>query len=80
MKRAQGLSIETIIIATLLIAVLVIVLFMVTKHNLAFNKGTSDCVSNGGNCVSSTADCISQGGQPLDFICPKATPACCKIS
>lgn len=79
MKRAQGLSIETIIIATLLIAVLVIVLFMVTKHNLAFSKGTS-CESNGGKCIASTAECLSQDRQPLDFVCPEATPACCRIS
>jgi hypothetical protein len=80
MKKAQGLPLETIIIATILIVLLIFVIFFIAKQGGTFTKGTTDCVSNGGNCIVSVADCISQGGQPLNFQCPKATPACCRIS
>lgn len=79
MKKAQGLQFETIIIAVLVIAILFIMVFLITKHGLTFSKSASDCISNGGKCVSSRADCISQEGQPLDFNCPETSPACCKI-
>lgn len=78
MKRAQGLQVETIIIATLLIVILVIVLFLVIRHTTTFAKGTYDCKAQGAECVSSTAKCLEIGGQPMDFKCPEELPACCK--
>ncbi len=78
MKRAQGLSIETIIIAALLIAILIIVLFLVVRHTTTFSKGAFTCEAQGADCVSSVAECLRMGRQPLDFECPEAMPACCK--
>jgi hypothetical protein len=78
MKRAQGIQIETIIIAALLIAVLIIVLFLVVRHTTIFSKGAYTCEAQGADCVSSTAKCLEMGRQPLDFDCPEAIPACCK--
>ncbi len=78
MKRAQGLHIETIIIAALLIALVIVVLFLLARHTTIFTKNVYECEVQGADCVKSTADCLKLGGQPLDFDCPEAMPACCK--
>lgn len=78
MKKAQGLSLETIIIAAILLATAIILIFIVSKQGGIFGKNITDCQAQQGVCVSSAAACIQQGGQPMSFSCPKETPACCK--
>ena len=51
-RKAQGLPINTIIIAILAIAVLFVILFVFFRKGGEFTQATSDCVAQGGTCVS----------------------------
>jgi hypothetical protein len=79
MTRAQGLSIETIIIAALLLMVLIIVGTLVVRQGVTFGKGTSACESQDGKCLATVTDCVQNGGQPLSLVCPQDKPACCRL-
>ena len=52
MKRAQGLPINTIILAVLAIAVLFIIMFVLVRKGSEFAQATGDCEKLGGECVS----------------------------
>ncbi len=77
-KRAQGLSMETLIIAAILIATIIIVVFVMARQGGTFTKGVSDCQANEGKCMASAAACFEQGGQIMSFACPNDKPACCR--
>jgi hypothetical protein len=51
-RKAQGLPINTIIIAILAVAVLFVILFVFFRKGGEFTQATSDCVAQGGECVS----------------------------
>lgn len=55
MKKAQGLSLNTIIIAALVIMVLVILALVFTGQMGDFGKTSKSCVSKGGEC---RAECL----------------------
>ncbi|MBT7903491.1 hypothetical protein HN587_06530 [Candidatus Woesearchaeota archaeon] len=49
-KKAQGLSLNLIIVAVLGLIVLVIIILAITGKFGSFNKGLADCSSKGGIC------------------------------
>lgn len=49
-RKAQGLSLNVIIIAVICIAVLVIILIMLVGKSKVFGSATADCPSKGGSC------------------------------
>ncbi|MFT4309948.1 MAG: hypothetical protein ACMXYL_05690 [Candidatus Woesearchaeota archaeon] len=64
-KKAQGLPLNTIIIAIIVIVVLVVIILIFTGQIRIFQLGANPCVARGGFC---TDDCpsdraISQGNQ-----------------
>lgn len=56
MKKAQGLSLNTIIIAALVIMVLVILALVFTGQMGSFGTSTKSCISKGGNCKQTCED------------------------
>lgn len=63
-KKAQGMSLNIIIVAVILIAILVIILIMVGSKTNIFGKSIASCESKGGgaHCIASvelgeTPDC-----------------------
>jgi len=54
MKKAQGLSLNTIIIAVLVLIVLVILIILISGRMRDFRKGINAC---DGTCEISTSDC-----------------------
>ena len=51
MKKGQGLSMNTIIIAALALLVLIIIALIFTGRVRLFRTGIEDCVNQGGQCV-----------------------------
>lgn len=51
MSKAQGLSINTIIIAAIALIVLVLIVLIVSGNLRNWNIGANDCTTNSGLCV-----------------------------
>ena len=49
-KKAQGLSLNVIIIAVIAIVVLVVLIIIFTGKTRLFGKATTNCESKGGHC------------------------------
>ena len=82
-KKAQGLSLETIIIALLVLLVLVIIGFIFMTQSNKFRKGLNDCpgtCSQTITCPSGLATPMagcrdSSGNTGYNFCCPPPTTA-----
>jgi hypothetical protein len=75
MKKAQGLPINTIILAILAIAVLFIILFLVVRKGGEFAQATSNCESLGGKCISGGCSSLPSG-IPVSGNCPQGQSCC----
>ena len=75
MKKAQGLSLNTIIIAALVIMVLVILALVFTGQIGGFSEDTDGCNAKGGQCRED--DCLDNE-QPSLFggTCPEGFQCC----
>ncbi len=51
MKKAQSISINTIIIAAIAMTVMILIILITTNNLTNFGKASVDCESNGGICV-----------------------------
>ena len=71
MKKAQNLSINTIIMAVIALVVLVVIIFIFTDYwsQTDFN----DCTTKNGECLYSCSD--KQGYIPLNGNCPEEGPS-----
>ncbi len=81
MRRAQGLALNTIIIAILVVVVLVVVilLFVGTMSNTgkAITQSTSaECSAKGGFCTSQTF-CDNLNGKPIQGVNCQEGLVCC---
>ena len=75
MKKAQGLSLNTIIIAALVIMVLVILILVFTGRMGSFSAQSESCQAKGGQCKEGCGDGEMEnvlGGQ-----CPSEDQVCC---
>lgn len=94
-KKAQGMSINTIIIAIIVLVVLVVLVMIFTGYFGGWTLAASSCQSQGGtcntgnNCLSGTA---APTPLPTDYVSPKtgrcygadgrtvdATNVCCPV-
>ena len=69
-KKAQGMSLNTVIIAIIVLVVLVVLVMIFTGYfGRIFAPGVNTCAAQGGAC-SAVGDCKSslqdQAGNPLD--------------
>ncbi|MFH1054013.1 MAG: hypothetical protein V1740_06365 [Candidatus Woesearchaeota archaeon] len=83
MKKGQGLSLNTIIIALLVLIVLVALVLIFTGRINLFRGGLKDCA---GECMQTATgcsngkigyylkDCSGVGGEGGDYCCPKNAP------
>jgi len=59
-RKAQGMSLNTIIIAILVLIVLVVLILLFTGNLKIFGWGTQTCESKGGTCVGTgQTGCVS---------------------
>ena len=71
-KKAQGLSLNTIIIAIIVLIVLVVLVMIFTGYfGKIFTPGVSSCASSGGSCVLASADCKDTFGNPGHYTVTK---------
>ncbi len=81
MKRAQELSITTIVIAALAVLVLVVLAVVFAGRVGVFAKEvTVNCVSQGGLCRTScdqTESQIYKTKENKGLVCPDENPKCC---
>ncbi len=83
-KKAQGLSLNTIIIAIIVMIVLVVIIMVFTGYfGAKFTPGMTNCENNGGKCVFASEDegCgYDSFGSKLATIsgtCPSKEQICC---
>lgn len=72
-KKAQGLTLNTIIIAALVLLVLVILALIFTGRIQIFGSETAACENNGGTCKDS---CVENEAEYRAAKCP-AEQVCC---
>lgn len=86
MKKAQSISINTIIVAAIAMIVMVLVVMIFTTNITKFNRGTDSCLSNRGTCISSDdveEKCSGENNVVMDYACYKvngdkdSTKVCC---
>ena len=77
-KKAQGLSLTTIVIAALAILVLVVLAVIFTGRIGKFTQEAESCQAKGGQCVSDTSDCLETEGNVIrsQYKCKEDTTCC----
>lgn len=81
-KKADSLSMNTIVITALALIVLVVIIAMFTGHMSKSNKSIVDledkCEATGAECVESKDECNTKGGIVLtDKDCTGENQVCC---
>jgi len=75
-RKAQGLPINTIIIAIIGLAVLFVLLFIFLKKGGEFGKATTGCESQGGQCIVGTSCSAISSGVQVGGTCPEGHMCC----
>ncbi len=74
MRRAQGLSLNVVIIAAIALLVLVILAVILSRSGAIFSKQTTNgCVANGGECAAPTSQIATDPANYVahpEFTCP----------
>lgn len=79
-KKAQGISMNVIIIAALALLVLVVLSIIFLGRTSQWSSQTADCVSNGGSCEGAASCTAANGLQhyaPWDAKCAENGEICC---
>jgi hypothetical protein len=74
MRKAQSLSMTTIIVAALAVLVLIILALILTGKMRIFGTATGSCENQGGDCE---AGCEPNERPLMGTNCPEAKPMCC---
>lgn len=69
MKKAQGMSLNVIIIAALGLLVLVILAIIFTGKTGAFVRESDKCEVQGGHCIAIKEDCVGQYQKVITAAC-----------
>ena len=75
MKKAQGLPLNTIILAAIAIVVMIVIIMFFTNKFSQSNDVLNDCASKGGEAVEKVIDC--KGGIPTLMDKDLDKPYCC---
>lgn len=76
-RKAQGMPINTIIIAVIALAVLVVLIFIFTGKIKIFSSTLEDCYARQGNCKQENPGCGSNEARIPNVKCPADRPVCC---
>lgn len=76
MKKAQSMPISLVVVGIILIVTMIIVLFIFNKGAGTFQKGSQDCVQQGGLILDSKS-CADSGGRPAVFLSAPEGKVCC---
>jgi hypothetical protein len=64
MKKAQSISINTIIVAAIALIVLIVIILIFTGNLRGFRENTDSCIKNGGECIPE-GTCNQEFDRPL---------------
>lgn len=85
-KKAQGLPVNTIIIAIIVLVVLLVLIMIFTGYIGGWADDVSTCEARGGSCDTSGAKCVSiidTDGPVVDYDlklkCKDGTLRCCPV-
>ncbi len=79
-KKAQGLSIHTIIIAILALIVLVVLISIFTGQVGKGKDNINSCVAKGYDCsLESIKECTDKSGIPMTFLDCDGEKICCNL-
>ncbi len=85
-KKAQSISINTIVVAAIALVVMILIVMIFTNSFAGFNRSANACESSGAECVE---ECVSEG--PIlrkirnDLVCygpdgnPDKDKVCCQV-
>ena len=77
MKKAQSISINTIVVAAIALIVMVLIMMIFTGNMSRFKRNTDACENNGGRCIDSDTteeECPAPYGKIRgDYSCYKGT-------
>lgn len=59
MKKAQGISMNTIVIAAIALTVMILIVLITTTNLKSFGLGARNCENNGGTCVENVDVCTA---------------------
>ena len=77
-KKAQGISLNAIIIAALALLVLVVLAMIFTGRIGIFTTEAKNCATMGGTCVGDTSECVGAEQRIMSkYSCPEESPVCC---
>ncbi len=81
-KKAQGMSLNTVIIAIIVLVVLVVLVMIFTGYfGKIFTPSVSSCGTQGGECVANADTCKTSFGEAGKTVyakdCTGTTPTCC---
>ena len=82
-KKAQGISLNAIIIATLALLVLVVLAMIFTGRIGIFTKETKSCATLGNNaaCVGDASECGGPDQKVMGgYTCPEAQVCCLNLA
>ncbi len=74
-KKAQGLSMNIIIIAAIALIVLVVLAVIFIGKAKSFSGSVGDCKQKGGDCIPEDEACDGPVLGKMD--CPEERPVCC---
>ena len=84
MKKAQGISLNVIIVAAIALLVLVILTLIFTGKMAEWISGVGDCRNKGGRCAAVGENCGEAGTSVeeyptvyVDYECPRDGEICC---
>ena len=78
MKKGQGLSMNTIVIAAIVLLVLVVLSVVFLREMDIFSRGSKDCEALGGTCLESCGEgyvtlsrgvCLDAEGEDTGLVC-----------
>ncbi|MFH2019898.1 MAG: hypothetical protein ABIJ34_00640 [archaeon] len=77
MKKAQSISINTIVVAAIALIVMVLIMMIFTGNMSRFKRNTDSCENNGGTCIADNTveeNCAAPYGRVRgDYSCYKGT-------
>jgi hypothetical protein len=83
MKKAQGMSLNVIIIAALVVLVLIVLAVIFIRNSERFNINVGSCEAKGGVCGMECGDIVyNTEGYNLHYLdarCPNQQKCCMKI-
>jgi hypothetical protein len=80
MKKAQGLPLNTIIIAAMVLFVLFILVYTFSNQTKFFSKNLGGCLSKGGKCATTEGQCADQNYPISLYVSDECVPnknMCC---